>query len=118
MPDVWEVLDKIKAFSEKVGRDEDDMAAVIVGRVLRGQLLMWCAHEVPDATLMCLVMHVVPDDVGLFRATRSLPVQVRSGEWKGATGQNIKNVVAIGIGGSFLGPLFVHTALRTDQVTS
>lgn len=44
-------------------------------------------------------------------------VQVRNGEWKGATGQNIQNVVAIGIGGSFLGPLFVHTALRTDQVS-
>ena len=44
-------------------------------------------------------------------------MQVRNGEWKGATGQNIQNVVAIGIGGSFLGPLFVHTALRTDQVT-
>ena len=43
-------------------------------------------------------------------------MQVRNGEWKGATGQNIQNVVAIGIGGSFLGPLFVHTALRTDQV--
>ena len=42
-------------------------------------------------------------------------VQVRSGEWKGATGKALTDVVAIGIGGSFLGPLFVHTALRTDQ---
>jgi hypothetical protein len=41
--------------------------------------------------------------------------QVRSGEWKGATGKALTDVVAIGIGGSFLGPLFVHTALRTDQ---
>lgn len=57
VPDVWEVLDKIKAFSEKV----------------------------------------------------------RSGEWVGATGKPLTSVVAIGIGGSFLGPLFVHTALRTDQ---
>jgi hypothetical protein len=39
---------------------------------------------------------------------------VRSGEWKGVTGKPIKNIVAIGIGGSFLGPLFVHTALRTE----
>lgn len=39
-------------------------------------------------------------------------LQVRNGEWKGCTGKPIKNVVAIGIGGSFLGPLFVHTALR------
>jgi glucose-6-phosphate isomerase len=31
----------------------------------------------------------------------------------GATGKELKDVVAIGIGGSFLGPLFVHTALQT-----
>lgn len=45
---------------------------------------------------------------------RSAP-QVRSGEWVGATGKPLKAVVAIGIGGSFLGPLFVHTALKTNQ---
>lgn len=53
--DVWEVLDKIKAFTDKV----------------------------------------------------------RDGEWVGVTGKPLTNVVAIGIGGSFLGPLFVHTALRS-----
>ena len=53
--DVWEVLDKIKAFTDKV----------------------------------------------------------RDGEWVGVTGKPLVNVVAIGIGGSFLGPLFVHTALRS-----
>ncbi len=54
VPDVWEVLDKIKAFSDKV----------------------------------------------------------RNGEWVGSTGKPLTKVVAIGIGGSFLGPLFVHTALK------
>ena len=39
---------------------------------------------------------------------------IRNGEWLGATGQPLKDVVAIGIGGSFLGPAFVHTALETD----
>ena len=39
---------------------------------------------------------------------------MRNGEWLGATGQPLKDVVAVGIGGSFLGPLFVHTSLRTD----
>ena len=43
--------------------------------------------------------------------------KVRSGEWKGITGKALKNVVAIGIGGSFLGPLFVHSALETYQPT-
>ncbi|GAB4817678.1 hypothetical protein N2152v2_004724 [Parachlorella kessleri] len=55
VPEVWEVLDKIKAFSDKV----------------------------------------------------------RGGQWVGVTGKPLTNVVAIGIGGSYLGPLFVHTALAT-----
>ncbi|XP_022767451.1 glucose-6-phosphate isomerase, cytosolic-like isoform X2 [Durio zibethinus] len=37
-----------------------------------------------------------------------------SDEHVGATGEPLKDVLAIGIGGSFLGPLFVHTALQTD----
>ena len=43
---------------------------------------------------------------------RRVPAQVRKGEWLGATGEELTDVVAVGIGGSFLGPLFVHTALR------
>lgn len=39
---------------------------------------------------------------------------MRSGEVKGVTGKPLTNVVSIGIGGSALGPLFVHTALSTD----
>ena len=32
----------------------------------------------------------------------------------GATGKPLTSVVTVGIGGSFLGPLFVHTSLRTS----
>jgi glucose-6-phosphate isomerase len=38
-----------------------------------------------------------------------------SGVWKGITGKWIKNVVAIGIGGSYLGGEFVAEALKTDS---
>ncbi|MBF6316317.1 glucose-6-phosphate isomerase [Nocardia cyriacigeorgica] len=38
--------------------------------------------------------------------------QVRSGQWRGATGERIVTVVNIGIGGSDLGPVMVHQALR------
>ncbi len=38
--------------------------------------------------------------------------EVRSGEWKGVTGKNIKTVVNIGIGGSDLGPVMVYEALK------
>ncbi|WP_067478966.1 glucose-6-phosphate isomerase [Nocardia amamiensis] len=37
---------------------------------------------------------------------------LRSGAWRGATGERIKTVVNIGIGGSDLGPVMVHQALR------
>ncbi|MFI5714228.1 glucose-6-phosphate isomerase [Nocardia sp. NPDC051750] len=37
---------------------------------------------------------------------------VRSGQWRGATGERIRTVVNIGIGGSDLGPVMVHQALR------
>jgi glucose-6-phosphate isomerase len=38
--------------------------------------------------------------------------RVRSGEWTGHTGKPIRNVVNIGIGGSDLGPVMAHQALR------
>jgi glucose-6-phosphate isomerase len=38
--------------------------------------------------------------------------RVHSGAWRGATGQTIKNVVNIGIGGSDLGPSMAYTALK------
>jgi glucose-6-phosphate isomerase len=38
--------------------------------------------------------------------------RVRSGEWKGHTGQPIRNVVNVGIGGSDLGPVMAYEALR------
>ena len=45
--------------------------------------------------------------------------QVRSGDWKGATGQAITDVVNIGIGGSDLGPYMATEALKkykTDRL--
>ena len=38
--------------------------------------------------------------------------RVRSGEWTGQTGERIRTVVNIGIGGSDLGPAMAYTALR------
>ena len=38
--------------------------------------------------------------------------RVRAGEWTGATGKRIRNVINIGIGGSDLGPAMAYEALR------
>lgn len=57
--------------------------------------------------------NVVPVVWEVLEKIRAFSERVRSGEWRGATGKPLTDVVAIGIGGSFLGPLFVHTALMT-----
>jgi glucose-6-phosphate isomerase len=38
--------------------------------------------------------------------------RVRSGDWTGHTGQRIRNVINVGIGGSDLGPVMAYEALR------
>jgi glucose-6-phosphate isomerase len=62
--------------------------------------------------------NVVPDVWEVLDQIKAFSEKVRNGEWLGITGKPLTNVVAIGIGGSFLGPLFVHTALRTNQEAS
>jgi glucose-6-phosphate isomerase len=51
-------------------------------------------------------VHEVLDRMGDFTD------RLRSGEWRGATGERISTVVNIGIGGSDLGPVMVDQALR------
>lgn len=51
-------------------------------------------------------VHDVLDRMGDFTD------RLRSGEWTGATGERIRTVVNIGIGGSDLGPVMVYDALR------
>ena len=62
--------------------------------------------------------NVVPDVRGVIDKISHFANRVRSGEWKGATGQPITAVVAIGIGGSYLGANFVYEALRTDKTAA
>ena len=51
-------------------------------------------------------VHAVLDRMGAFTDA------VRSGEWTGHTGERIRAVVNIGIGGSDLGPVMAYEALR------
>lgn len=40
---------------------------------------------------------------------------VRSGQIRGATGKRIRNIVAVGIGGSYLGPACIHEVFKTEE---
>ncbi|MGB5953326.1 MAG: glucose-6-phosphate isomerase, partial [Ornithinimicrobium sp.] len=56
--------------------------------------------------------NVVPDVQEVLGRMRTFADQVRGGEWTGATGEAIKTVVNIGIGGSDLGPAMAYGALK------
>ncbi len=55
---------------------------------------------------------VMPEVDAVLARMRRFTDRVRSGEWKGHTGEAITDVVNIGIGGSDLGPVMVTEALR------
>jgi glucose-6-phosphate isomerase len=55
---------------------------------------------------------VVPEVHAVLDRMAAFSDRVRSGEWKGHTGKRIRNVINIGIGGSYLGPEMAYRALR------
>ncbi|MBJ8344111.1 glucose-6-phosphate isomerase [Antrihabitans sp. YC2-6] len=65
-----------------------------------------------DASLTVDGQDVVTDVHQVLDAMGKFTDSVRSGEWRGATGERIETVVNIGIGGSDLGPVMVYQALR------
>jgi len=55
---------------------------------------------------------VVPEVHEVLDRMAAFSRRVRSGEWRGHTGERIRNVISIGIGGSDLGPVMAYEALR------
>jgi glucose-6-phosphate isomerase len=65
-----------------------------------------------DATLVVDGQDVVADVHAVLDRMGAFAEQVRGGAWTGHTGQRIRTVVNIGIGGSDLGPAMAYQALR------
>ena len=57
--------------------------------------------------------NVVPQVHAVLGKMSDFANRVRSGTWKGHTGQRIANIVNIGIGGSDLGPVMAYEALKS-----
>ena len=55
---------------------------------------------------------VVPEVHAVLDKMSDFANRVRRGQWQGQTGKRIKNVINIGIGGSYLGPEMAYLALR------
>jgi glucose-6-phosphate isomerase len=78
-----------------------------------GRAVLHVALRAPrDASIVVDGENVVPDVHEVLDQMADFAKRIRSGEWRGHTGQRIRNVVNIGIGGSDLGPVMAYEALK------
>ncbi len=67
----------------------------------------------PDKRIVVDGKDVVPDVHAVLDRMALFADRVRSGDWTGHTGERIRHVVNIGIGGSDLGPVMAYEALKS-----
>ena len=110
-----EVITALVALGEKA-RLRERVAAMFAGshiNVTEDRAVLHTALRLPrDATLVVDGQDVVADVHEVLDRMGAFSDRVRSGEWTGHTGQRIKTVVNIGIGGSDLGPVMAYEALK------
>jgi glucose-6-phosphate isomerase len=85
---------------ERINVTENRAVLHVALRAPRGQRIELEGHDVVAG------VHDVLDRMSTFAQA------VRNGKWKGHTGRAMRQVVNIGIGGSDLGPVMAHEALR------
>ncbi|MBA3846121.1 MAG: glucose-6-phosphate isomerase [Planctomycetes bacterium] len=96
----------------------DKIAAMFAGAKINGsedRAVLHAALRAPKGERIVVDGgDVMPEVHAVLARIKAFSDAVRSGKWKGATGKKLVDVVAIGIGGSYLGPEFVSEALRTE----
>jgi len=110
-----EVLDALLALGDQRGvlAHRDAMLAGVHINTTEDRAVLHTALRRPRGdTLTVDGVDVVAEVHEVLGRMASFADSVRSGEWRGATGERIAAVVNIGIGGSDLGPAMAHIALE------
>ena len=110
-----EVMDLLHELAREQGvlARRDAMFAGEHINVTEGRAVLHTALRLPTgASLQVDGSDVAAEVHDVLRRMASFSVRVREGEWTGATGEPIHNIVNIGIGGSDLGPAMAYEALR------
>ncbi|MET8833813.1 glucose-6-phosphate isomerase [Micromonospora sp. NPDC004540] len=110
-----ETLSLLTALAERV-RLTDRIAAMFAGEHINStedRAVLHTALRLPrDASLTVDGQDVVADVHAVLDRMSAFAERVRSGSWRGHTGERISTVVNIGIGGSDLGPVMAYEALK------
>jgi hypothetical protein len=96
--------DKIQAMvsGEKINFTEDRAVLHTALRADRSETVLVDGENVIEE------VHQVLDQIKHFTEG------VRSGSIRGYTGKRLRNIISVGIGGSYLGPEFLHEVLKTE----
>lgn len=112
-----ETMDKLFQLAQ-VAQVKEKLAAMAAGEHINkteDRAVMHMALRAPSSKqFMVDGKDVVPDVHAVLNAIKAFSNSVRSGEKVGSTGKQLKNVISIGIGGSYLGPEFVFEALKDE----
>ncbi|QCQ90045.1 glucose-6-phosphate isomerase [Rhodococcus sp. SGAir0479] len=101
------------ARAARVEQRRDEMFAGAHINTSEDRAVLHTALRLPaDADLTVDGQDVVADVHSVLNRMGDFTDRLRSGAWRGATGERIRTVVNIGIGGSDLGPVMVCRALR------
>jgi hypothetical protein len=99
-------------------KDAGKIAGLEVLRIINeteGRAVLHMALRAPASKVIEVDgKNVVPDVHNVLSSIKEFVNRVRNGIFVGATGKKLTNIIAIGIGGSALGPEFVSEALKTD----
>ena len=87
--------------------------------ITEGRAAFHVALRAPKGSVMRIDGHDVVADVhAVLGRMGEFAQRVRDGTWLGHTGKPIRNIVNIGIGGSYLGPEMAYRALRSFSIRS
>ncbi len=109
-----DILRELLALAGEVGLTErrDAMFAGEHINVTEDRAVLHTALRAPaSASLTVDGQDAIADVHAVLARVYAFATRVRSGEWTGATGERIRTVVNIGIGGSDLGPVMAYEAL-------
>jgi glucose-6-phosphate isomerase len=110
-----ETLGLLVRLAEECGLRERT-AAMFSGEKINateGRAVLHVALRSPrDARVVVDGQDVVPEVHAVLDKMSAFANRVRSGDWRGHTGKQIRNVVNVGIGGSDLGPVMAYEALK------
>ncbi|WP_164700330.1 glucose-6-phosphate isomerase [Modestobacter sp. KNN46-3] len=109
-----ETLQLLVALAERAGVPERIAAMFRGGHIntTEDRAVLHVALRAPESVPLTVDGQDVSADVhAVLAKMRAFADRVRSGEWTGHTGERIRAVVNIGIGGSDLGPAMAYTAL-------